>query len=471
MSKGGVAHALACACQTTPRLFLSTLMLRLLSVAPAARAGALVAMLWLGAAPAPLSAQGAPMTRSAHLAHSAPITNISYEVTIDSETAAARSLAVAMHFRVAGPGPVVLALPAWTPGHYTLLWFSRRISSFTPTSAGGPRRMDPVGLSDMATRRAQTGLDGNRCVRLPRGYQRPGGCLDAARLRVLQRDQLFMYPVGQGFNWPAEVDCPYPEQLAHRDGNDGGCRASHWRMHDYNVAHVFTASNYHDLVDMPFFVGNFDIDSIAVSAVAGGPRTIGYERRIIRPGLITGQRMTRWLKWLARIAPTHAAVFHDMPWSTYTVLQVTDPHPNGGGLEHQDSQLDEISPDWVDLPLLPGLDAHADVSCLEREALASRRYGAVPVRRRTADRMAVGIRGRDGLLRRAGYRAQWHCGFDRILRIDGECDDVGRGGAGTAVTDALLRPWIDPTEGRKDCITPKARTSGFMLDILIRGCE
>ena len=58
--------------------------------------------------------------------------------------------------------------------------------------------------------------------------------------------------------------------------------------HDYNVVHVFTASNYHDLVDMPFFVGNFDLDSIAVSAVAGGPRTIGSAQRIIPAGLITG---------------------------------------------------------------------------------------------------------------------------------------------------------------------------------------
>ena len=30
-------------------------------------------------------------------------------------------------------------------------------------------------------------------------------------------------------------------------------------------AHRYTASNYHDLVDMPFFVGQFDLDSAQIS--------------------------------------------------------------------------------------------------------------------------------------------------------------------------------------------------------------
>src|ERR1700739_379135 len=69
---------------------------------------------------------------------SAPIADVHYDVTIDTQTVAHRSIEVAMHFRVAGPGPVVLALPPWSPGHYTLLWFARRVSRFTPTADGHP---------------------------------------------------------------------------------------------------------------------------------------------------------------------------------------------------------------------------------------------------------------------------------------------------------------------------------------------
>src|SRR5271156_3241870 len=64
---------------------------------------------------------------------SAPIADVHYDVTVDSASASHRTIDVAMPFRVAGPGPVVLGLPAWSPGHYTILWFSRRVSHFTPS--------------------------------------------------------------------------------------------------------------------------------------------------------------------------------------------------------------------------------------------------------------------------------------------------------------------------------------------------
>ena len=67
---------------------------------------------------------------------SAPITNISYEITSDSAAVGQRQLGVAMTFNVSGTAPVVLALPAWSPGHYVLLWFARRVSAFSPQQNG-----------------------------------------------------------------------------------------------------------------------------------------------------------------------------------------------------------------------------------------------------------------------------------------------------------------------------------------------
>src|SRR5574338_1205335 len=47
---------------------------------------------------------------------SAPITNIRYDVTFNRTTAAQRSLRVSMTFNVANNEPVLLSMPAWTPG-------------------------------------------------------------------------------------------------------------------------------------------------------------------------------------------------------------------------------------------------------------------------------------------------------------------------------------------------------------------
>ena len=38
----------------------------------------------------------------------------------------------------------------------------------------------------------------------------------------------------------------------------------------------------------------------------------------------------------------------------------------------------------------------------------------------------------------------------------------------TALTDASLRPWIDPTDGSGGLYYPKGSLAGFLLDVLIR---
>ncbi|HEY4670759.1 MAG TPA: hypothetical protein VIG78_01735, partial [Gemmatimonadaceae bacterium] len=65
---------------------------------------------------------------------SAPITDVQYEITADSAAVGRRQLGVSMTFHVNGTAPVVLALPAWSPGHYVLLWFARRVQQFSPES-------------------------------------------------------------------------------------------------------------------------------------------------------------------------------------------------------------------------------------------------------------------------------------------------------------------------------------------------
>ncbi|MFL5496764.1 MAG: hypothetical protein ACJ8DC_20475, partial [Gemmatimonadales bacterium] len=77
--------------------------------------GAALAFLLLSAA-----ARAWGQAASVAAPRSAPLTNLRYEIAYDSAAAQHRSIAVTMNFDVAGPGLVLLSLPAWTPGAYEL---------------------------------------------------------------------------------------------------------------------------------------------------------------------------------------------------------------------------------------------------------------------------------------------------------------------------------------------------------------
>ena len=117
---------------------------------------------------------------------------------------------------------------------------------------------------------------------------------------------LFMYPEGQPFDFPATV-------TIHTE--------SDWRsvsaMSPGPTRGTYTASNYHDLVDMPFFVGRFDLDSARI--VDRWVRLASYPA-----GAIAGaQRIVAWDQ-LKRVIPPETAVFGETPWETYTVMQIVD---------------------------------------------------------------------------------------------------------------------------------------------------
>src|SRR5437763_455843 len=75
---------------------------------------------------------------------SAPITNVRYDVVADAAGLARRTLGVTMTFDVADNAPVLLSLPAWTPGAYEISNFSRWVSSFTPTQNAAPLKWDKL---------------------------------------------------------------------------------------------------------------------------------------------------------------------------------------------------------------------------------------------------------------------------------------------------------------------------------------
>jgi predicted metalloprotease with PDZ domain len=387
----------------------------------------------------------------AALAQSAPISDVHYDVTVDTNTVQRRDIDVAMQFRVGSDAPIVLSLPAWSPGHYVLLWFSRRVSHFTPTVDGQPLnwRMD-----DFQTWRL-TGAHAGQRVTVRFSYL--ADTIDRAvawtkpDFAFFNGTNLFLYPKGQGFNWPATVTVHTSPSWRIATGMDPA-----------PAAPTFGASNYHDLCDSPFFIGHFDIDSTLASP--------GHYVRFVNypEGLVGPTRMARILGWVGKIAPAEGAVFHEIPWKTYTVLEIADLHPNGGGLEHHDSQLDEIAPSWLDLPFLPGLYSHEmfhswNVKRLRPADLVPYRYD---------DAQPTGwLWVSEGITDYYSYLANMRSGISDSSAFLGQIAQNISGVGGqppTALADASLEAWIAPTDGSAGIYYPKGALAGFMLDIMIR---
>ena len=82
---------------------------------------------------------------------------MAYEVTFNRDLAKQRAMAVTMSFDVSGTGPVLLSLPAWTPGAYEITDFAKWVSDFTPTRGGQPLEWDKLDYDTWRIRTAGPG--------------------------------------------------------------------------------------------------------------------------------------------------------------------------------------------------------------------------------------------------------------------------------------------------------------------------
>ena len=393
-----------------------------------------------------LGAQAAPR---ATLPTSAPISDIHYEVTVDSTTARTRDLAVTMRFHVAGSAPVVLALPAWSPGHYVLLWFASRVLDFGATAGGTALPWHKIDFQTWEIR-----PNGASTVTVAFRYQADAHdraiAYTARDLAFFNGTNVFPYPVGRGFAWPAAVQIHAPADWRIATGLTAG-----------SAANSFTATNYHDLVDAPFVIGKFDFDSVRTGAV--------WVRLASFPaGGMRAEWRQRTLGWLSRLVPTEGAVFHDIPFSQYTVLQLADTIVNGGGLEHHDSQLDGVTMDGTDYPFLPFLYAHEmfhawNVKRLRPADMVPYRYDdAQPtpwlwVSEGVTDYYGPLALVRSGIIGDSAFASQ----------MAGDIAQV-QSSVPVALGDASLSAWIGAVDGTAGIYYPKGATAGLLLDILIR---
>jgi predicted metalloprotease with PDZ domain len=387
---------------------------------------------------------------AAQQAASAPLANIRYDVTFNRETAARRTIGVTMRFDVAGAGDVLLSLPSWTPGAYEVTNFARWVTGFTPTAGEKELRWDKLDYDTWRIRPA-----GARQITV--GFSFVADSLDNATawsradFAFFNGTNLFMYAEGRSLAFPATVqvhtEAGWKTATAMARGATPG---------------TYGEKNFHDLVDMPFFVGAFDYDSMHV----GG---INVKLATYPAGALAGpQRADFWDGYEKLFAPQEA-VFGETPFTSYLTLQVFDRDFGGGSaLEHQRSHLGIYTPAAIGQPWYLNITAHEmfhawNVKRLRPAEMVPYRYDVAQptpwlwVSEGITDYYADLTVVRAGLIDSAAFLALTN---DKILNVE-ETVPV-------ALEDASLSTWIHPTDGTGYLYYPKGSLAGLMLDIMIR---
>jgi predicted metalloprotease with PDZ domain len=382
---------------------------------------------------------------------SAPITNVRYEITFDSTTAESRSLKVAMSFDVAGPGPVLLSIPAWTPGAYELTFFARWVSNFDPLSGDRPLRWDKL---DYDTWRIQPAGAKSMTVRFDFLADTLDNAMAWARpdFVLFNGTNVLPYPEGRGADFPASVTVKTEPGWLVATGMQAAPEGSG----------TYREGNYHDLVDKPFFVGRMDYDSTQVAGT--------WTRLATYPaGMVAGEVRTRLWDQIGKMIPAESAVFQETPWKNYTVMMIFDSSYGGlSALEHTNSHVGIYSSQAIGSTVLASVTAHEifhawNVKRLRPADMVPYRYDRSEptpwlwVSEGITDYYADLALVRGGIVPPDGFYAET---ADKI----GKVADAPP----TALEDASLSTWIHPTDGSGYLYYPKGSLAGLMLDIMIR---
>ncbi|MEJ7810354.1 MAG: hypothetical protein WKG32_08065 [Gemmatimonadaceae bacterium] len=407
---------------------------------------------------------------------SAPVSDIIYDVAFDPAAGAARRVKVSMSFATPGAAPVILSLPAWTPGAYEISYFSKWVSAFAVTGDGKPLAWDKT---DHDTWRIRP--EGAKAINVSFTYT--ADSLDNA-MAWARRDfllfngtNLFLYPEGRGFDFGAAVRVhTAPDWLVATGMAPAGPAASQAdrlvraaapksaapppRVSSSTFS--YSASSYHDLVDMPFFVGRFDLDSARIA-----DRWVRFAS--YPAGSVSGAQRKEVWDQLAKVIPPQVAVFGEAPWTTYTVMQIVDSSYGGAsGLEHANSHVDVVSPYAIGDPFMPSLYAHEifhswNVKRLRPAELWPYQYAAEQptpwlwVSEGITDYYADLAQIRGGVVDSAAFLALT---ADKIQEV--------ASAPPVALEDASLSTWAHPTDGTATLYYPKGSLAGLLLDISIR---
>ena len=383
---------------------------------------------------------------------SAPISNIRYEVTFDSALAQSRTIGVAMSFTAAGPGDVLLSLPAWTPGAYEMGNYARFITDISAVAGTDSLDWDKT---DPDTWRFRVPRAGG--VRVAFEYR--ADSLDNAMswakpdFAFFNGTNLFFYPEGRDAQFDATVEIRTQTDWRVATGMTPGTSVN-----------TFTASNYHDLVDMPFFVGRFDSDSTTI--VGKTFRFVSYP-----VGSVSAATRTAVFQQMGKIIPSQAAIFGEVPWNTYTLLQVADSNFSLGGaagLEHQNSHFDIVSSVVLGNPFLVSLYSHEVFHAWNVKRL--RPVEMVPYmydREQPTTLLWVSEGVTDYYADITQVRGKVISPRSFYATTKGKIDNIEES-MPTALEDASLSAWVKPVNGTEDIYYDKGSVAGFLIDIMIR---
>lgn len=355
-----------------------------------------------------------------------------------------------MMFNVATNDAVLLSLPSWTPGAYEISDYVRKVTGFAVTGEGGTPRWDKM---DPDTWRIMP--NGARSLTLSFGYA--ADSMDNAmawsnrEFAFFNGTNVLPYAEGRSMEFTATVTI----------NTEGDWRVA-TGMTPATTPNTWTANNYHDLSDMPFFVGPLEIDSARIGETMF--RTATYPRRIL-----SGRDRERFWDQVRKMTPPMVRVFGEMPVTTYTTLIVFDSSSAGAAaLEHQNSHLGIYSPFIVDHEFLPSITAHEifhlwNVKRMRPAEMVPYRYDrAQPttllwVSEGITDYYADLAQVRGGIVDSAGF-------LELLTGKKGEVEEAPV----IALEDASLSTWIRPADGTHYVYYPKGALAGFFLDIMIR---
>lgn len=381
---------------------------------------------------------------------SAPVTDLRYDLTFTSTTALAQSLTVTTRFTVAGTDPVVLSLPSWTPGAYEVSNFARRVSSFRVTQGGAPITWDKA---DPDTWRIRPTGKGEVTITFDFQANQLDNAMAWSRpdFLMVNGTNVFLYPEGRSLDFAAQVTVT----------TEPGWRVA-TGMTPAGAPRTYRAGNYHDLVDMPFFVGQFDFDSTQVEGK--WVRLASYPS-----GTLTGASRAEFWDQLKRYLPVEIAVFGVAPYDSYTNLLIFDRDYGGGSaLEHQNSHVGIYTPLLIGNPVLPSITAHEIFHLWNVKRL--RPADMVPY---TYDHwmptpwlwVSEGIT--DYYADLALVRAGVIDSTEFLALTAGKMQEVADVPV-VSLEDASISAWIGMTDGTGSIYYPKGSLAGMLLDIRIR---
>jgi len=378
------------------------------------------------------------------------VRNVRYDVTFDAESAANRTIRVAMSFDVTNADPVSLSLPSWTPGAYELGDFAKNIGNVRATQDGSDIHWDKSDFDTWRVHPARTG-------RVSISFDYTADELDNAHawsrsdFAFFNGTNVFFYPEGAGLEFSAEVVFHTETDWKVATGLTPG-----------RVARTYSAADFHELVDMPTFVGRFDVDSARI----GGK---WYRLATYPEGAMAGQPRTLLWDQIHRMLPPMENVFDAVPWDHYTTLLVFEPSFGGGSaLEHANSHLGIYHPNFLGSPTLASITAHEifhawNVKRMRPEDLWPYDYGRpMPtellwVSEGITDYYADLALVRGGIVSAETFYEDTQAKIEEVNAVPP-----------VALEDASLSTWIGPRDGTGYIYYPKGSLAGLMLDILIR---